>query len=157
MEGIMDYSHIKYSLIVTIVSRGYADIVIGAAKEAGARGGTVFYARGSGIHETEKFIGIAIQPEKEVVLTLVKKEAVNEIISSITEKAGLTTEGRGISFVLPVSRTAGVVSNPPGLKGSDKGSEDEISGAKETKSPPRQDVRQGVVRWQMWQIARIEN
>ncbi|MDR1797111.1 MAG: P-II family nitrogen regulator [Clostridiales Family XIII bacterium] len=103
----------KYSMIVTIVSRGYADIVIGAAKDAGARGGTVFYARGSGMHDTEKFIGIPIQPEKEVVLTLVKKEAVKDIVSAITDKAGLTTDGRGISFVLPVTRTAGIVNKEP--------------------------------------------
>jgi nitrogen regulatory protein PII len=109
-----DYNPVKHSLIVTIVSRGYADIVIGAAKDAGARGGTVLYARGSGIHETEKFIGITIQPEKEVILTLVQKEEAPEIISAITEKAGLMTEGRGISFVLPVTKTAGIVTKTIG-------------------------------------------
>jgi len=99
----------KYSLIVTIVNRGYADTVISSAREAGARGGTVLYARGSGIHETETFLHIPIQPEKELVLTLVKKEAVRDIITAITEKAGLKEAGRGISFVLPVLRTAGIV------------------------------------------------
>ncbi|MDR3306035.1 MAG: P-II family nitrogen regulator [Clostridiales Family XIII bacterium] len=106
-----DFEGVKYNLIVTIVSRGYADIVIGAAKESGARGGTVLYARGSGIHETEKFLNISIQPEKEVVLTLVKKEVVKEVVSAITEKAGLTKAGQGISFVLPVTRTAGIISD----------------------------------------------
>jgi len=97
-----------YSLICTIVNRGYADVVITAGREAGARGSTVLYARGSGIREDETFIGITIQPEKEVVLTLIKKEAVKKVIAAITEKAGLTEEGRGISFVMPVTRTAGV-------------------------------------------------
>jgi len=100
----------KYSLIVTIVNRGFADSVIAAAKDAGARGGTVLYARGSGIHETETFLHIPIQPEKELVLTLVLKGDVKDIVTAITEKAGLNEEGRGISFVLPVMRTAGIVS-----------------------------------------------
>jgi nitrogen regulatory protein PII len=106
------YNDVKYNLIVTIVNRGHADIVIDAAKEAGAHGGTVFYARGTGIHETEKFLNIPIQPEKEVVLTLVRKSAAAEIISAITEKAGLAKEGQGISFTLPVSETAGIFSKP---------------------------------------------
>jgi len=108
-----DYNDTKYSMVVTIVSRGYADIVISAAKDVGARGGTIFYARGSGVHETAQFIGIAIQPEKEVILTLVKKDIVKDIVSAITDKAGLTTDGRGISFVLPVTQTAGIMNKLP--------------------------------------------
>ncbi|MCL2493038.1 MAG: P-II family nitrogen regulator [Clostridiales bacterium] len=100
--------NIIYSLIVTIVNRGYADVVITAAREAGARGSTVLYARGSGIRADKTFIGITIQPEKEVVLTLIKKEFVKDVINVITDKAGLTEEGRGISFVMPVTRTAGI-------------------------------------------------
>ncbi|MDR3365050.1 MAG: P-II family nitrogen regulator [Clostridiales Family XIII bacterium] len=96
------------SLIVTIVSKGYADIVIAAAKEAGARGGTVRYARGSGIHETERFLNFSIEPEKEIVLTMVKSAAAREIVTAIVDKAGLTKAGAGISFVLPVTRVAGV-------------------------------------------------
>jgi nitrogen regulatory protein PII len=100
-------------MIVTIVDRGYADLVIDAAKDAGARGGTVLYARGSGIHENDKFFNTAIQPEKEVILTLVKKDKTKEIIKAIVEAAGLTKEGRGISFTLPVTGTAGIGSASP--------------------------------------------
>jgi len=113
IESVVPTGSTKYSLIVTIISRGYADAVVNAAKEAGARGGTIFYARGTGVHDAEKFLGVAIQPEKEVVLTLVKKDDVREIISAITEKAGLMTDGRGVSFVLPVARTAGIASKTP--------------------------------------------
>jgi nitrogen regulatory protein PII len=96
-------------LIVTIVNRGYADLVIDAARGAGARGGTVLYARGTGIHETEKFMNISIQPEKEMVLTLVRKGAVKGITHAILIAAGLSTKGRGISFTLPVTDVVGMV------------------------------------------------
>ncbi|MDR0874623.1 MAG: P-II family nitrogen regulator [Clostridiales Family XIII bacterium] len=106
-----DYNDEKYRMILTVVSKGYADIVIAAAKEEGARGGTVLFARGSGIHETEKFLNIPIEPEKEIVLTIVKTEAVKQIVSAITKKAGLTKSGRGITIVLPVTKVAGMSSD----------------------------------------------
>ncbi|MDR0425140.1 MAG: P-II family nitrogen regulator [Clostridiales Family XIII bacterium] len=101
-------SNFEFSLILTIVNRGFADVVVDAAREAGARGGTVFYARGTGIHEVEKFFAVSIQPEKEVVMTLVRKEEVQKIIHGIVKAAGLNTEGRGLSIVLPVSEAVGI-------------------------------------------------
>ena len=40
----MDY---KYELIVSIVNAGFSEAVMEAAKEAGARGGTVIHGRGT--------------------------------------------------------------------------------------------------------------
>ena len=60
-----------FELIITIINRGFSEDVVDAAKSAGAQGGTVLHARGTGVHEAEKFFGISIQPEKEMVLTLV--------------------------------------------------------------------------------------
>ncbi|MDR1496509.1 MAG: P-II family nitrogen regulator [Clostridiales Family XIII bacterium] len=102
-----DYNNTEYSLILTIVNRGYAELVMDAAREAGARGGTVLYARGTGIHTMEKFMNIDIQPEKEIVLTLVRRVAVREIMHAILEAGGLRTKARGISFSLPVTDLIG--------------------------------------------------
>ena len=99
----------NYALIVTILNRGFADKAMDAAKRAGAHGGTVLHARGSGIHEAEKFFGLQIQPEKEVVLILVQVEAKDEIIRAIVQEAGLNKEGRGLTFALPVDDVAGIV------------------------------------------------
>jgi nitrogen regulatory protein PII len=101
------YDNTEYSLIMTIVNRGYAELVMDAAREAGASGGTVLYARGTGAHATEKFMNIGIEPEKEVVLTLVRYEAVREIMHAILEAGGLRTKGKGISFTLPVTDLVG--------------------------------------------------
>jgi nitrogen regulatory protein PII len=99
----------EYDLIITVVNRGYADVVVEAAKKAGAQGGTIFYARGTGIHEVEKFFGITIQPEKEVVLNLVKHKLTRQIMHAIVDEAGLATPGRGLSFALPVEDVVGVL------------------------------------------------
>ncbi len=99
---------IKYDLILTIVNRGFADEVMSAAKKAGAFGGTVINARGTGTHELQEFFGALIQPEKELVLILTQKEKRNEIMTAICKYAGLNKEGMGISFSLPVDAVAGI-------------------------------------------------
>ena len=100
----------KCELILTVVSRGLADLVMEAAKEHGATGGTILHARGTGIHEAEKFFGIPITPEKEVVMILAKKECKRAIMQAVCEKAGLSTEAHGISFSLPVNDVVGASS-----------------------------------------------
>jgi len=99
----------RFELIITIVNRGFADQVMDAAKEAGASGGTVLYARGTGIHEAEQFFGVTIQPEKELVLILTEYEEKNSIMRAISKGAGLATMGRGMTFSLPVDEVLGIV------------------------------------------------
>lgn len=98
----------KNDLIVAIVNRGYTDAVMDAALPAGARGGTVVHARGAGSEEASQFFGITIQPEKEMVLILVDHENKVPVMQAITRGAGLSTEGRGIIFSLPVNDVMGV-------------------------------------------------
>jgi hypothetical protein len=101
-------SNYAFNLVLTVVNRGFADAAIDAAREAGARGGTVFYARGTGVHEIEKFFAISIEPEKEVLITLVRKDQTQAVMQSIVRAVGLDTEGRGLSMALPVGEVVGV-------------------------------------------------
>ena len=66
----------NYELIYTIVNQGYSDVVMQVAKENGARGGTIYLANGTGGKEFEKFYGIEISPEKEVILIIVDKKMI---------------------------------------------------------------------------------
>lgn len=100
---------IDNSVILTIVNRGYADSVMQSAIEAGATGGTVINARGTGGIEIAKFVGITIQPEKEVVLILATEEKRHDIMMSIYKDNGLTSEAKGFSISLPVSQVLGGV------------------------------------------------
>ncbi len=110
----------KFDLIMTIVNRGFADQVVDAARSAGSHGGTVFYARGAGVREVEKFFAISIQPEKEVVMNLVKHEQTQAIMHSIVAAAGLRTEARGMAFALPVTNVAGIVHSMEEMEGIKK-------------------------------------
>jgi nitrogen regulatory protein PII len=96
------------SLIVTIVRKGWGSTVLEASVKAGARGGTVLFGRGAGINEQEKIFGMSIEPEKEIVFTVVYETRVQTVLDAIVTAAELNDTGRGIAFVLPVQQVVGV-------------------------------------------------
>jgi nitrogen regulatory protein PII len=103
-----DYMDCQHEVIWTIVNQGHSDEVVEAAKKSGARGATVLSARGTGTAETEKFFGLTIQPEKDIVMILVPSEIRRDVMTEICKNTGLSSEGKGISFSLPVSEVAGI-------------------------------------------------
>jgi nitrogen regulatory protein PII len=99
---------IQHDLIVTIVNKGDAEKVVNASREAGAEGGTILLGRGTGIHEQTRLFGMLIEPQKDVILTLVKRQISNQVLEAIIQRADLNKPGRGITFVIPVDRVAGI-------------------------------------------------
>lgn len=97
-----------YSLIVTIVNQGFADAVMDAARAVNARGGTILKAKGTGAGYTEKFFGVSITEEKEMVYIVAKREDRDAIMRAIMERAGAGTEARSAVFALPVDSVEGV-------------------------------------------------
>ena len=95
---------IKFELVICIVNAGFSQNVVEAARKAGARGGTILRARGSANPEAEEFFGVAIQPDKELVLILVPAAIKDEVLTTVYKESGLSREGQGIAFSLPVER-----------------------------------------------------
>ncbi len=110
LEVNMTYNH---EVIFCIVNAGFSDSVMDAAKEFGARGGTVIRARGTANAEAEKLFGIAIQPEKEIVMILVPAEIKNDILHALYRAVGLKTPGQGIAFSMPVDEVVGLSTGAP--------------------------------------------
>lgn len=98
----------KYELLIAVANQGYTELVMDAAREVHAAGGTVIHAKGTGMERAEKFLGVTLVAEKEMVFMVVKQEQKNEIMRAIMERAGLETKARAIVFSLPVSSTAGM-------------------------------------------------
>ena len=98
----------QYEMIVCIVNTGFSDAVMSAARECGARGGTVLHARGTANPEAEHFFKITIQPEKEVVMILVPSDVKDAVLHAIYKQVGLNTPGQGIAFTLPVDDAVGL-------------------------------------------------
>lgn len=98
----------EYELIISIITKGFLPEVKAAAIAAGARGGTLIHALGLGAEEAQKFLGIAIQPEKDVILNVVRKEKKHEVMKAIGDAVGINTPGKGIIFSLPVDSVLGL-------------------------------------------------
>ena len=96
-----------YELIVAIASEGSTDMVMNAARAAGARGGTVLHGKGTGAKDAPKFYNISIAEEKEVVLIVAAADQKAEIMRSILHKAGPGTPAGAIVFSLPTTEVAG--------------------------------------------------
>ncbi len=96
---------IKFELVICIVNAGFSQNVVEAARKAGARGGTIIRARGSANPEAEEFFGVTIQPDKELVLILVPAAIKDDVLTTVYKESGLSQEGQGIAFSLPVERT----------------------------------------------------
>lgn len=97
----------SYELIVAVANEGRMDMVMNAARAAGATGGTVLHGKGEGNKNEEKFYNVSIASEKEVILIVARKEQKSDIMRSILEKAGPNTEAETVVFSLPTSEVAG--------------------------------------------------
>jgi len=98
----------EYELLMVIANQGYSDVIMDAARGENARGGTVIHAKGTGAQQAEKFLGVTLAEEKEILLIVAKKADKNGIMKAIMEKAGLDSKARAIVFSLPVTDTAGM-------------------------------------------------
>ncbi len=101
----MEFTH---EVILCIVNAGFSDAVMDAARNCGARGGTVIKAKGTANPEAETLFNITVQPEKELVMILVEAELKEKILHAIYKEVGLNTPGSGIAFSLPVDEVVGI-------------------------------------------------
>ncbi len=101
-------SNYQHEVIFCIVNAGFSDAVMDAAKEFGARGGTVIHARGTANKEAEKRFEITVTPEKEMVMILVPSDIRDNILHALYRSVGLKTPGQGIAFSMPVDHAVGL-------------------------------------------------
>lgn len=100
---------VRFRLLVAIVAQGRCSPLVEAAKRAGAEGATIVRGRGTGVHEGAKFLGLPIEPEKDVMLVLVATDVAESVLDAMVEAGQLDQPGKGIVFMLDVPRVAGIV------------------------------------------------
>lgn len=98
----------KYELLVAISNQGYTEQIMDAARKVHAAGGTVIHAKGTGSHLAEKFMGVTLVPEKEMIFIVVRSDRKNDIMRAIMDEAGTGTKAGAVVFSLPVTDTAGM-------------------------------------------------
>ncbi len=97
-----------FQMVVCIVNAGYSEAVMDAAREVGARGGTVIHGKGTANAEAEKIFQIVVQPDKDVIMIIVRNDIKDAVMTAVNKAAGLDTDGQGIAFSLPVDRVIGI-------------------------------------------------
>lgn len=100
----------EYVCLYVIVDRHQGQKAIHIAQDNGARGATVIHGRGSGEAVKSKlFLSMNIEPEKDLVIMLVKKDMAEKIQKEIYDQMDLASQGKGIIYSLPVNHVAGLV------------------------------------------------
>lgn len=98
----------EYELLVAIANQGCIDTVMDVARSVGAGGGTVIHAKGTGMETAEKFLGVSLAAEKEIILIVTRKKQKNAIMKAMMEQTGLASKEKTIIFSLPVTSTVGL-------------------------------------------------
>ena len=101
----MTFSH---ELIVCILNQSYVDDVMTVARSAGASGGTVLHAKGTGADYARKFLGVSLASEKEIILIIAEAEDKSAIMKAVAEKTGPQTPAGAICVSLSVTDVAGL-------------------------------------------------
>ena len=107
-DGAAPEMKFDYELIMAVINEGHTDPVMDAARSAGAAGGTVLHAKGTGGALSQKFLGVSLADEKEVVLIVSKAGEKAAIMKAIADSCGVGTPSGAISFSLPISSVAGL-------------------------------------------------
>ena len=96
----------RYELLLVIANQGYTGSIMDAARAAGAGGGTVIHAKGTGMEGAAPFLGMELVNEKELVLIVSRTAQKNRIMKAIMD--GADRRAGAIVFSLPVTDTAGL-------------------------------------------------
>ncbi|MGI5978846.1 MAG: P-II family nitrogen regulator [Oscillospiraceae bacterium] len=105
-HGMEDESMFKK--LTVVVNRGMADDVMDIARKSGVKGGTILHGRGTGSEDHARCFGMEIEPEKELVMILLKSELIDKVVTDLYQALKLDVPGNGILFVEPVLDVRGL-------------------------------------------------
>lgn len=108
------FKEISISLLMWIVYTSIFILMIftsdtGHAIAYDASGATLVHGRGAGREQKSILLNMNIEPEKDIVIMLVKKDLMNPIKNAIYEEMNLKDENKGIIYSLPVMEVRGLI------------------------------------------------
>lgn len=108
IKGGLPSMDFEYELIVVILNEGFGDMVMDAARSAGAGGGTLLHAKGTGSGRGERFLKVSLADEKDMIYIVAHRDEKAQIMQAIMAQAGPGSRAGGICFSLPISRVMGL-------------------------------------------------
>lgn len=104
-EQLMEQGN-QHTLILVAVNYGYTDAVMDTARACGAKGGTVIRARWAGSQTVEKFAGITLQDEKEILAIVASRKEQAHIMEEINRLHGIRSSPQAVVIGLPIDHMA---------------------------------------------------
>jgi nitrogen regulatory protein PII len=100
----------RFKLIIAFVEDGRTDMILDAAREAGATGATVINnARGEGLNQKKTFMGLTLEVQKDVMLFVVEEHLARNILETINRVGEFETEsGQGIAIQIDIEDVVGI-------------------------------------------------
>jgi nitrogen regulatory protein PII len=98
-----------------IVNAGFSSEVVTIARALGSTGATIINARGS-VSKPKTILGITIDTEKEIVLSVVEKDVAVKIMEAVKERVGVGTAAHGLCFFMPVEMSTLILHEPNALE-----------------------------------------
>jgi hypothetical protein len=101
---------LDFKLIMVFVDHEKTELVLDAARAAGATGATILKnAQGQGLERRTTFFGLEYLAPRDVVLTLVEARRAPEVMEAVANAAGLDESlETGLALELDVSRVLGL-------------------------------------------------
>lgn len=99
----------NYQALYVIVDRHEGQKAVAIAQENGAKGATLIHGRGSAKEVKSILLNMNVEPEKDIVIMLVKNDIAENIKDAIYDKMNLYKENKGIIYSLPVMEVRGLV------------------------------------------------
>lgn len=100
----------RFKLLLAFVEDSKTDVVLNAAREAGATGATVINnARGEGLNQKKTFFGLTLDVQKDVLLFVVEEHLSRHILERISEVGEFDqASGQGIAVQIDIEDAVGV-------------------------------------------------
>ena len=102
----------RFKLLIVLVEDSKTELIMNAAREAGATGATVVGdARGEGLKPKKTFFGLTLETQRDMLMFIVEEHLSRKILESIAAVAGFDENpGSGVAFQLDVEDTIGLKS-----------------------------------------------
>ena len=91
-------------VVIAIVDEGHAELVMNAAKQAGAKYGTVISGEAFADSNLSDVIQVPTKAKREVVLIICESSIRDAVLRTINDSVSLDSTGRGMVFSLPVEK-----------------------------------------------------
>lgn len=107
-EQVKSMEEPRFSLVVAIAQKGSTELVVKAARSAGAGGGTIVHAKGLSEKNAAQFFGMSIASEQEMIFIVAKQKDEQAIMKAVMEAAGPKDSDVVGIFSLPVNNVVGL-------------------------------------------------